>query len=142
MNKPKIKNLGWLERDVAPRGPYMLLARTEKAFLKIMKSLNDPNPNHWLLGAEHGACCHFFNLKDGTRACVVTINPQPDHNILQIYALLAHEATHITQDYFEGIHERKPATEQQAYAVQILTQTLMYAYRDQTKPRKVRKGKK
>lgn len=47
----------------------------------------------------------------------------------QQYALLAHEAVHVAQRYFEDIGEEDPSEELRAYAVQAVTQHLVYEHR-------------
>jgi hypothetical protein len=47
---------------------------------------------------------------------------------VQIAALLVHEAVHIWQQYCADIGEKEPASEQEAYAIQSISQTLMEEY--------------
>jgi len=47
---------------------------------------------------------------------------------IDIIGLLAHEATHVAQFYFDTIGEDKPGAEHQAYLIQFITAGLVKAY--------------
>ena len=65
-------------------------------------------------------------------------NEEPRHHARQgrQYALLAHEAVHVAQRYFEDIGEEDPSEELRAYAVQAVTQHLVYEHTEWLKKRK------
>ena len=46
----------------------------------------------------------------------------------QVVGLIAHEATHVWQQYADHIGESFPGREQEAYAIQWVTQTLYEEY--------------
>lgn len=48
---------------------------------------------------------------------------------LEAYALLVHEAVHVWQAYARGISENEPGAEQEAYAIQGISQALMQEYK-------------
>ena len=71
----------------------------------------------------------------GELACLVYIKHQKYGNG-QLAGLAAHEATHVSQEFFESIGEDKPSSEMQAYYVQAFTICIIQAYE------KLAKGKK
>ena len=127
MPKAKVKPYLWLARDVARAGPHMTLVRSEAAYEHAIAHLNVKRPNVWVDDEDGGATTHVLTNDENEMTCVIAISVT-DQDGIQIAALLAHEATHVAQYHFEHIGERKPAIEQMAYAVQYLTQTLMYEY--------------
>lgn len=130
MTKAKTKHepYRWLDRTVARPAPFVTLVRSEEAFLDAMQHCNvapvDAGP--WV-SKDGSACCHYLDHKsDGT--CVIVAISVTNETPIQIACLLVHEAVHIVQHYFEEINEKHPASEQEAYAVQIMSQTLMEEY--------------
>lgn len=118
----------WLDRRAAPLMPYLTLVRSEVDFLKAVKHLKVTSAKAWITPPYADATAHFFNHKDGGRCVIVAINVKEKHDSIEITGLLVHEAVHVVQDYFEGISEHSPATEQQAYAIQAVAQELMAEY--------------
>lgn len=55
---------------------------------------------------------------------VVYMRPNIEHSAGQDAGILAHEATHVAQDYFESIGESKPSPEFEAYVVGRVTEYL------------------
>lgn len=66
---------------------------------------------------------HITNGSDGY--FIVYMKPCLDWSAAQDVALLAHEATHVMQYYFEDIGEESPGIEAQAYVVQFVTEYLV-----------------
>lgn len=71
----------------------------------------------------------------GELACLVYIMHKK-YGKGQLAALAAHEATHVSQEFFESIGEDKPSIEMQAYYIQAFTICIINAYK------KLAKGKK
>ena len=128
----KLASFEWLDRRVAAPGPYMTLVRSEADFLAALKHLGAVPRGAWVGELPMRATCHYLTGKDDERCCIVAVNFAEDNTGIEIAGLLVHEAVHIVQEYFEGIGERNPAREQQAYAVQMVSQELMWEYRRQT----------
>ena len=122
----------WLNR-CALRFPPLRLCVTEKDYLRVCKKLGIKEPLRWI-GSTHGASTHFFtSAKTGMTSCVVTINKKHQTDDAKIVSRLAHEATHVMQEMLEGIHEKAPGNEVQAYAVEAITYQLVRSYRRQMK---------
>lgn len=76
----------------------------------------------------------FFDRR-GEVCCVVAIDMGrvKDRPPTSVYALLAHEAVHVVQGYFNSFDEKKPGDEQQAYAVGNVCEQLFAEFDRQTK---------
>jgi hypothetical protein len=57
-------------------------------------------------------------------------------SIIQIHALLTHEAMHLWREIRNQIGEKEPSAEFEAYAIQKITQNLAYSYEKQTTTKK------
>lgn len=79
-----------------------------------MEGINFVNP-----GAN--ATCHVFT-KDDSRTCIITLAKTKGKSREMVAALIAHEAVHVAQELWEGIGERQPGKEAEAYLVQMITQ--------------------
>lgn len=74
----------------------------------------------WSVG-EHDAmtCWH-----SGENRFDVYIKPNIENSWIQDAGLLAHEAVHVMQGYFDALGEEEPGDEMQAYIVQAVSQYL------------------
>lgn len=126
--KKKAKPYLWLDRTVAPALPFITLVRSEEDFLSAMAhcKVEPVDAGRWVKGSN-AACCHYLEHKVDKTCVIVAIHIDGETPI-QIACLLVHEAVHIVDHYFEEISERRPASEQRAYATQIVSQTLMEEY--------------
>lgn len=117
----------WLDRRIAAPGPYLCLFLSEEEYLAEMRKLKFKNPPPWVTpGAD--ATVHHFEQTDGAKMSVVCLSVADDRTAVEIAGLLVHEAVHIWQEYAEGIGEREPGREQEAYAIQAISQELMAEY--------------
>ena len=69
-------------------------------------------------------------VNGGARHNLVLMEASKDLAPAQEYALLAHEAVHVAQDYFEGLGENSPSSEFEAYVVQSIFQLLLTRHLD------------
>jgi hypothetical protein len=124
--KTKTETYLWLDRTVARAAPFVTLVRTEEDFLHAVRHCKVQQPEKWVHG-EGCAAVHCFEHATDGLCCIVAIHVTTQTPI-EIAAILVHEAVHVVQHYFTSISERYPAIEQQAYAIQYMSQTLMTEY--------------
>jgi hypothetical protein len=117
----------WLDRRIAKPGPHLALCLSEAEYLAATKHLNISSPSPWI-NAGADATMHTFETQDGQQSCIVCLGPVDERSPIEIAGLLVHEATHIWQRYAESMGEDRPGAEQEAYAIQAISQELMEAY--------------
>ena len=120
--KPKNK---WLDRRVAKPAPYLTLVLTEKELHETCKKITP----HYVQFPEYGATC-FQLEKEGDRFCVIALSEhaQKNNNAIEVAGMLVHEAVHTWQYYAEKMGETRPGDEQEAYAIQAISQELLAEY--------------
>lgn len=122
----------WLNRDLMT-GPYVVLVLTEKDYHRVLKHCKVPR-TQWSEWVPAGSDGKVHVLENGAkRTCIVCIRAPEDKDRLEIYGLLVHEAAHVWQEHCEAISDNNPSREAEAYAIQAISQRLMYAYDELTK---------
>jgi hypothetical protein len=119
----------WLDRSLMQCSYYYGLCTDEAAFkreLRRMKVPADQWPN-WISNEQSDATVHYLE-NDGRKAAIVCIRVDESRTGIEVAGLLVHEAVHIWQAHCDDIGEKSPASEQEAYAVQGIAQSLMQAY--------------
>lgn len=121
------QNYKWLDRRVAKPGPYLTLCLTAQEMNHAAKGLTQ-----WpLTFPEWGASAQMFT-KDGTNDMCVIVSlaedSQKNNSAIEIAGMLVHEAVHVWQFYAKKMGESQPGDEQEAYAVQAISQELMAEY--------------
>lgn len=119
----------WLRRDLLELNGFYTLCTTEKQYrltLKHLKIKTKDAPS-FLITQQANATVHCFDSK-GKTCYVVCIGNTEGQTREQILALLVHEAVHIWQDFKASIGEHNPGRESEAYAIQMLSQSLMIEY--------------
>lgn len=125
----------WLDRTLI-RGDFLCLCTTEAEFVKELRRTKVPTPWPKWIDDDALAMTHYVVTAKGNRASFVCIADKKLDGI-PTAGLLVHEAVHVVQEYFRYIGEESPSIEFQAYAIQEVSNHLMYAYRDkQLKKRK------
>ena len=122
----------WLDRALLITPIYFGLCKSEKDFNKELKRLGIAR-KEWprFISDNSNATIHFFdNKSNAKRCCIVCVKSEKGISKIQLYALLVHEAVHIWQAIRENIGERYPASEQEAYAIQAISQQLFTAYNE------------
>jgi hypothetical protein len=115
----------WLDRRIAAPGPFLTLCLDQAEFDKACSHIKIKNTKPFV-NAGSAATTHFFHndSKAGTVA-IVCISEWAGRDPVEVAGLLVHEAVHVWQEYADGIGEKSPGVEQEAYAVQAIAQELM-----------------
>lgn len=128
--------LDWLCRELLVSPYCYALCLDEKAFAAEQKRLKIPKRDRVDFSKTEScdATVHYFAKGDGVEKCaIVTMRKIKGRSREQIYGLLVHEAVHIWQAVREELGEKFPASEQEAYAIQRIAQSLMTSYKEQAK---------
>lgn len=113
----------WLDRRIAAPGPHLALCLSQDEFDAACRHVRVPTAP-WITGKHAHATSHMIGGPLG-RVCIVCLSDWQGRNPIEVAGLLVHEAVHIWQEYADGIGERAPGVEQEAYAVQAIAQELM-----------------
>lgn len=138
----KKSKLEWLDRGLLTSPYHYALALSEKDFHSELRRLGVPKTDWptFLKNTHSGATTNFFEQTKAAGQCaIVCMHPHTKKSgldVKQVYSLLVHEAVHIWRACADSIGERYPASEQEAYAIQRIAQSLMFSYDEQTKRRK------
>jgi hypothetical protein len=111
---------------------YIGICFSENDFYKELRRLK-VKPSSWSNWLSDGALAttHFLESGKGNNIAMVCIPIYTDKDGIEIASILVHEAVHVLQDYFEYIGENEPGKETQAYALEAISKSLMFAYRDE-----------
>lgn len=119
----------WLDRHISFAGPYLTLCTSEAEYLQALKDLGIHAVDSWVRNEHSDATVHFCeNKSDGEDAAIVCIRTTEKLSPIQVAGLLVHESVHVWQRYCQRIGEHSPGLEQEAYAVQAISQSLMEEY--------------
>jgi hypothetical protein len=114
----------WLDRRIAAAGPYLTLVLSQEEFDAALRDCGAPVGKDWL-GEHANASAHYLRDKAGDLVCVVALGAFSERSPIEVAGLLVHEAVHVWQKYAENIGEDCPGAEQEAYAIQAISQELM-----------------
>ena len=116
--------------NMGPWPFYCGFTTSKKKFKAEMARLGiDPAPD--FVTTDHAnATTHFLERRSCLTAIIAMPKPKGDkHSPEQIAGLLAHEATHVAQELWRSIGEKRPGDEAEAYLVQHIVQCcLQIAY--------------
>ena len=118
----------WLDRRMANPGPYLCLCLSEKEYKQALRHLKVNSDEAWIKTPHADATAHLMSTQDGKHTCIICLRVKPDTTPVEIAGLLVHEAVHVVQNYFIHIGEDYPGKEQEAYAIQCVSQELMAEY--------------
>lgn len=97
----------------------------EASWRANMKRLGVKNEEY----SESPGKCWDFRRNDNDQCILVTLGDEADtRDILEVYGLLVHEATHVMQYMMDNIGESFPSSEFEAYTVQHIALGLMLGY--------------
>ena len=114
----------WLDRRIASPGPYLALCLSQEEFDAALKYLNVKHAAPYVNEGADATAHHLTNGK-GEAVTLVCISDFKDRNPVEVAGMLVHEAVHVWQNYCQDIGEREPGKEQEAYAIQNISQELM-----------------
>lgn len=143
MKKRKDKKHEWLCRELLACQYAYTVVMSEKQFHKILKEYEVPVAQYGVFMNEGAnATTHFLDHPEYASIAIVTVSEKHKSlDVLQVYALLVHEAVHIWQRSRRRIGEHSPGDETEAYAIQRISQSLMFEYERLTKGDKHAKKK-
>lgn len=122
--KPKIN---WLDRRVAKPGSYLALCLNADELAEAYRGIC----KEYLAFPETGATAFSFRHERTNETCSVvalSVAAQTELNSIEIAGMLVHEAVHVWQYYAEKMGETNPGDEQEAYAIQAISQELLAEY--------------
>ena len=126
--KKRKRKVTWLNRSLSI-GPYYCLCLSEKEYSYALDYLSIPqNDRDTFIPHDKFACVHTFNCSGGQIACIVCLSVDKKVEQTFVYGLLVHEAVHIWQQHIEHIGENSPSYEFEAYAIQMISQSLIDEY--------------
>jgi hypothetical protein len=114
----------WLDRRLSLPGPYLALCLSQAEFDAALKHLKTVERSEWLATKISNATTHFIDDENG-RLCALVCIDQKDRTSIEVAGLLVHEAVHVWRRHARSIGENAPADEQEAYAIQSISQELM-----------------
>ena len=135
-NKGKSKALKWCDEEIAFCKLKYCLVTDEATYLRVMKSKGVSYPSRFISEGSSATTHTFISETEGGIALVcLDLNDSLSHPGIEIAGLLVHEAVHIWQRDCELRGEKHPSDEYEAYAIQIISQNLMWQYRDSLEKR-------
>lgn len=114
----------WLERRISAPGPYLTLCLSEGEYEAALKDMGVVAVDSWIKTPHANATAHNIASPKGL-ACIVCMSGWENRNPIEIAGLLVHEAVHAWQEWCDYYGELTPGREQEAYAVQAISQELM-----------------
>lgn len=117
----------WLDRRIARPGPYLTLCLSQKEFDDVLIKLKVRDRPPFVSHGADATAHHLFNEKGG-HTTVVCLSNHEGRNPIEVAGMLVHEAVHVWQEYCDTIGEKEPGSEQEAYAIQAISQELMAEY--------------
>lgn len=121
----------WLDRSLIV-GPYFTLCLSEDAFRAVAAKLQWQDPGPWIKNPHSHATAHHAFNEDGEPCTVVCLRDGAGRDPISVAGLLIHEAVHIWQRWCDDKGEDNPGHETEAYAIQWLSQQLMWEFVRQT----------
>ena len=118
----------WVDRNFQPPAPFVGLFTNAKKFRQACIKIGCKEVP--LYPETSAARTWFMRNPKGEVVAFVCLNAAKikKYSILEVYALLCHEAVHVWQEWASDIGEDKPGAEQEAYAVQWISLKLMNAW--------------
>jgi hypothetical protein len=119
----------WLDRQLALPGPHLAVCITEEQYLEACAHAGVPPQLPWI---KPGGVATTHTFMGDKLVSLVCIDVPKRTSPVSVIGLLAHEATHVCQSYFDWMGEENPGREQEAYAMQALVEELIAGYAART----------
>lgn len=123
----------WLDRRIACPGPYLALCLNQPQFDAVCRKLHI-QPHPFILNEHSDATAHYLEGPQGL-CVVVCLRGTRGRDPIEVAGLIVHEAVHAWQEYAARIGEDRPGREQEAYAIQAISQELMAEFARQMEVR-------
>jgi hypothetical protein len=120
-----MKKINWLPRHISPPAPYLCLCLSEDEYLAAFKHMDVKPRDEWIKTPQADATTHFLKNKRNELVVIVCLSGYENRTPIEMVGLIIHEVVHIWQEWCAYYGETHPASEQEAYAIQNLSQTLM-----------------
>ncbi len=114
----------WLDRRISAPGPYLTLCLSDGEYRAAMKQMGVDPVDAWVMTEQADATVHHLTCKKG-QAAVVCLRSVEGRDPIEVAGMLVHEAVHIWQEWCDYYGEHNPGREQEAYAIQAVSQELM-----------------
>lgn len=123
----------WCERAIHYLSLRYTLFLTEAAYREEQAKLEIATGalGYYLNSPHANATTHFYVQTNGDRLAIVCLGPTKDRTLVQVHALLVHEAVHIWQEHIRLIGECNESNEFEAYGIQNIAQELMESFHRQ-----------
>jgi hypothetical protein len=102
----------------------MALCLSEAEYWAACRSAGAKSYSRWILNDHSHATLHWVDC-DGGLTAIVCLRGWEGRNPIEVAGLLVHEAVHIWQGYAGHIGEKFEGSEQEAYAIQCISQELL-----------------
>ena len=130
--KRKARSVPWLGRSLLT-GPYLCLCTTEKDYHAVMDYLKVPaKQRRPRVSNRANATTHLPENQDQGLGAVVCLGDVSRRSLVDVAALLVHEAVHVWQAFCEDIGEKSPSDEFEAYSIQSISHELLSAFTRQS----------
>lgn len=120
----------WLDRTLIT-GPYLCLCKTEAELLAAYKhcKIDYPINSNLQFPPAGGASTIKLETPEDELVTIVAIGDMRGYSREETGALLAHEASHVVENFFEHIRETTPSSEFRAYCMQATLEKLLEDYK-------------
>lgn len=116
----------WLDRRISVPGPYLCLCLSEHEYRIALKRIKLDSSEPWVTQTAN-ATTHIRHDVPGL-AAIVCLGDMEGKSQIEVAGLLVHEAVHVWQEWCVYYGEMHPGAEQEAYAIQAISQELMAEY--------------
>lgn len=120
----------WLDRTLIT-GPYLCLCKNEEELKAVYEHAKQEYPEEGNLRfpTPGAASTLIFASEEAEISTVVALGDVGSRSIAEVSAILAHEASHVLDAFFEYIHEEHPSSEFKAYCLQAIVEKLVTDYK-------------